>query len=1234
MSTETINPENETPEMVTPEQRRWANSILRLAGAGDSRVTDRKEGEADDDEDEDEGLYSKGLEKFKVFTDERPTPQAYTNALVKGAPIISSGDWENVMKGRAITKEQLEDLNKDKDKLSSTLSGLPAKITEKTQKVRIYNALKKAKDDNTSCDLREFGLNVIAKKDVLKAFQTADQESDRLIAEVKEAGKLTSKILVALDSPQNNPEHLEVGAKLKELEEFEKKYPTPRVGEKEKAYVKEKAQMLFSLQAVAFKWNDRRTSENLPPSSDSMAVTDMVQRAHRELIATAIDKGLPMPLSKENEDSLTEQEKEALQKTWKGLVDSEKNGSKDGARVVVKTPPTGTFIANKEVAKQFRLETLANLSLLLQTQAGRSMIGDINKGKHTVDFAPSDSEACSRPGDNTAMTKGVGCSSTVKLIPGCKDSDDVLWTKDGCALSCPVFISLGHELTHAMHNSKGENRRELPMTQDTMWNNEEEYRTITKGKVSEQTIRQQCGLSAERFGHLTPSTNANVTNALAKGLETTLKMSEKNPTQIDSVLKKRKFEPANFPDKLKLEVADSDLEGPLPNGWEPAQLTFAQLKDVIGPPPIPGDLGKYGWTPFGLNKARMQEILNNEEHHPRSAKGIRFRNLGGDDSFGEFKNFNDQTGATLNTTTPTKWTDKLKALETAEKSLLELAKNATSENVKKLANGKGKLGKRLSDVVKEFYDHKEAFATFGGDQALSTLDVFNTSAKKVDIKVVPKGGTDIFDKVETLRTAETLLSSNALSQGGKKALGSGNLASKLTNASIYFEEAVLQFAQLGGEPAVTAAFAYKSLPNVTGMPQMKTTASIFEKRFYLNKATESLKALSTNGVECPSVRNTAKGTNLTQALQAVVTLTKQFKDEYNKLGGLNAFNAIDTAQIFSGTTLQSGAADDETRSIQIKEAEKALTNFYKDAQSEQFKICASNLTLDKKVDKIAEHENRLRVAEQEYKALGEETAFKAIGDAGILAEVKLSAVGVDNESRVREIKAAHQALAKKFDSPDGIKISGSKMRLDKKIEQLKKFKVRLEKAEASGNEQDSRSEAMGNSAKNLGAKIDDVQLAKDIKDAKAKKSDVKEVTKAAKSLFDAIAEVNGDKVDAAITDLQNKAQAYVDHKDHANPRTKRGKARKALAASLLNKAKEARKSFDDIQVKAGEALNSVKELAKTPEDIALSIVEKYETMLETMPILSGAHKGLETEVKSLREAVEFHESEREKLAAG
>src|SRR5262249_59838952 len=92
--------------------------------------------------------------------------------------------------------------------------------------------------------------------------------------------------------------------------------------------------------------------------------------------------------------------------------------------------------------------------------------------------------------------RGTGSGSKVILVLGAKDSDTALSTRAGNALFAPRFIAMGHELTHALHNSKGVNRHlvampEVPEAERGKWSNREEYHTIIKGRTSEQALRDQ-----------------------------------------------------------------------------------------------------------------------------------------------------------------------------------------------------------------------------------------------------------------------------------------------------------------------------------------------------------------------------------------------------------------------------------------------------------------------------------------------------------------------------------------------------------------------------------------------------------------------------------------------------------------------------------------------------------------------------------------------------------------------
>ncbi len=794
MSTITVS-----EEAVTPDQRRWANAILRLAARG---ATERPESRGDGEDD----LYGQGLRDYSIAAN-RPVPSAFQKALKPGRPMLSAADWNDALERNRPTPEEIDE-------------------------------------------------TVLRKEEIMDNIRQINQTPPNARRKIKEDAALCLKIA---DTPENNPEHAEVGSCLEEMEALEEKFPPPRDEAAEKSYIQAKAALIYRLQDVVFKWNNRRSGQNLPPSADAVAMADLLQRVHDEMIATVVEKGLPLPLSAENEAALSEEAKEQLQQHWQALVESDGEEPGPGRQISVKTPAVGSFkIPNGQAAQKFRMDILADFGRLLQSPAGRDLVNKLNNGKHPVQFMANHQPACGRPRGTLKNTDNkVGTPSIVKLVPGSKDSDFIASSDHGDVLFSPRFLVMGHELVHAMHNAKGKCRRRFAMNGvDPRWNNLEEYQTILKGKLSEQTLRQQYGISVGRFSHLTPKPDNLVFAAFDDILTTAEEMRSRDPGDLEATLKERQFDPGQLTDQLKLQICDSTVKGPVPPGWDTSQLTFTQIKAILGPPPLEAKLGELGWTPQELDGVDMRKIIASEERHPRSPEGLRFRTLGGDDSLGRFANFRGRTEMTLADPKNEKWPAKLEALEEASALLADLANNHEAEIIKLAAEGAGKVGPRLDAVAELFESHKAEFAAYGGDRAMEALARYNKARASAGARQLPMGNANLFEQVGCLHTA--LENLDGLGPTVAKAKGGGNLASQLDNVADLFRTAVEEFQQFGAEAACAAAKKYRVVFRRNFTPA-NVGILLFSKWEYLRAARADVAALAQEPSRDPSIVAAANG---------------------------------------------------------------------------------------------------------------------------------------------------------------------------------------------------------------------------------------------------------------------------------------------------------------------------------------------------------------------------------------
>ena len=498
--------------------------------------------------------------------------------------------------------------------------------------------------------------------------------------ELKPIQAAAGRCMAIVNSPANNPERERLGNLLAGLETIDAK-----IGSKPLTpdLARAKQAKLFEMEKVLFAWNDRRTQQNLPPSAEAIAMADMVQRVHQDVIAQVVEKGMPITVA--DSDKFTPAEDAKLQASWRALCQSKNNPS---AKIVI--PETvGGQLDTPEKARQFRNETLTNFARLMGSEAGRTIIDQLEKSPHQVEFAAGDEAACSygTAGESTFATdgsrtgKGVGTGATVNMVLGAKDSDVALQTSNGNVLFAPRFIAMGHEMVHALHASRGTDRsqKDKALLPDEKWNNWEEFRTIREGKTSEQTLRAQYGLSAERFGHLSSHPKRAVPDAFKESLDTLAEIEQLKTAgkDIDDALKKRKFNTAAMTDKTKLALyKDPSVSGPIPSGWDANQLTLDQLKGIVAAK-IPGRLGELGWAPYGLPVSgpgeSIKNLIDTSHHHPRSALGRKYSTLGGNDASLALIAFNAATGSGLFAGADANWPSKVEALDRAGAALDALA---------------------------------------------------------------------------------------------------------------------------------------------------------------------------------------------------------------------------------------------------------------------------------------------------------------------------------------------------------------------------------------------------------------------------------------------------------------------------------------------------------------------------------------------------------------------------------
>ncbi len=676
---------------LTGDQRRWAIQFCELLDLrGENAEAVRQE------------TYGSGMKDRGFATDPRDLPPKLTAALSSHPPkMVSAKDWND--SSRNPSSSEVSALLKDKNQLQSQLSGYATakqnfdaakKQSDHWYDVRSKLDAARKKIPLVDCDLRGIDPpNEVVPANQLEArFKSADDNwYEKVVArnqveeqQVKPSREAASRCFVIVDAPANNPEREKVGKLLHELDALES-----RIGGKPLTadLAREKQAKLFEIEKTLFAWNDRRTQQNLPPASEAMMLSDMLQRVHQDVVSQVIDNGWPITVA--DSDRMSPEEDQRLQASWQSLVNSKNNPN---AKIVI--PETvGGKLDSPQKAKQFRLETLTNFSRLMGSEAGRHIVAELEKSPEQVTFEAGDeamciskvvSEATYDP-SGTRTAKGQKRGARVQMVLGAKDSDVALNTPNGNTLFSPRFIAMGHELIHGLHGARGtdQSKKDAHLLPDAKWNNWEEYQTIRQGKTSEQTLRAQYGMSAERFGHLSSDPQQALPDAFGDSLEAfaELQQLQNSGTDVDGALKSRKLNPNAMTEKTKLALyKDSTVTGPIPGGWDANQLTVDQIKGIVTHK-IPPRLGELGWAPYGLPVTgggdSIKNLIDTSRHHPRSPLGRKYRSLGGDTAWQALADFEAGASSGLYLGSDANWPTKVEALDRAAAALDALASGIT-----------------------------------------------------------------------------------------------------------------------------------------------------------------------------------------------------------------------------------------------------------------------------------------------------------------------------------------------------------------------------------------------------------------------------------------------------------------------------------------------------------------------------------------------------------------------------
>lgn len=566
--------------------------------------------------------------------------------------------------------------------------------------------------------------------------------------------KKIEALLPVLNKPSNNPERGKIDQKLKEFEgqrtEFEKQIAAESDAAKklklEEQLVNAQTRHLNALEMDLNVWFNRRTEKGLPPSPEALAMADLVQKEHRAMIETCITKGIsPPPVA--DMELMTKDEIKDLKASWDKLVD-QSGPIKIRESVVVDNNIEKAAREHQEITegifvddaamKKLRIQLLSDMNRLMGSPSGRDIINGLETSGKTLYFTAGKNPECVGFG-NTSDTKGsietapeagkdIGEDSAVCIPLGRKNSDEILRTEDGNLLYSPTHVIIGHEMVHALHNAQGVGRGSMPKgALDPIWTNLEEIWTIKKGELSEQTLRNDYNLSADRFGHGWKEAEEDLVNKALAQTEKSKKLLDlakgKDGVKVDKVLAEdRKFGDqvvALMDDAIKFDLYDSKKKpkGPLPKGWDPSRLDVDKIIAIVKDQ-LPYRMGMLGWTAYNIPYDKgstntktgfpddIVTITKNRVHHWRSAAGRQFTALEGKTAIEAFTTFKTKTGTDLGSWNGTDWRANLRTLIAANRRVdgmvagIPFVKGETDPA--RVVTAKDKLCKKMTRIAAIF----------------------------------------------------------------------------------------------------------------------------------------------------------------------------------------------------------------------------------------------------------------------------------------------------------------------------------------------------------------------------------------------------------------------------------------------------------------------------------------------------------------------------------------------------
>ncbi len=631
--------------------------------------------------------YGKGLGKYGANYAKVSIPEVLRETVEASPPeMISARLWKMLPLARgetevradtAVTEAEaaLEAVKTRVAALKVEVASRPASALPATPSPPVAATTKRGRNARNAGAIRLDGADVAAAgantpedrlalaEEDLKARESGLAAAKKGVDDLR--GAPDFKAMALLDSPANNPERNTVTKALAQLEAMSAAAPK-----------QDRFKELAKLQRVLFDWNDRRARLGMPPAAEAVALGDLVQRCQQQAIGDIVANGGELPLP----DGVDPAAAGTAKQQWQNIINSGKSSAagewqpRDGNRISIpRAGPTGCEIARSDPPKsldqsetqRFQTEVLTDIALLMQTDAGRKLIDQLNNAdQHAVRIRPGISQGCLPYGTSANKggdkKEGMGSQAAIYAVPGSKDSDLPMKGKNGNVLTAPTAVILGHELIHGLHMTRGKNKYDvgpdkIPQTEQAKWlsggmaslkewDNMEEYYTIFKGKLSEQTLRAQFGMSAERYGHREAESGNTVAASFGAAVAHDQDIDALGGRdKVDQTIRDLGFDPDQFIDAQKVRIVKAKVKGPLPQGWPAAQLSVPQIATIVAQQIDYARFRPLGWSPFDLDDAQLGIYVQHQAYEGRTPEGLAYRAKGGDAAFDSMKTFTQAT---------------------------------------------------------------------------------------------------------------------------------------------------------------------------------------------------------------------------------------------------------------------------------------------------------------------------------------------------------------------------------------------------------------------------------------------------------------------------------------------------------------------------------------------------------------------------------------------------------------